>query len=147
MSPADRLCASLGVVGKDPIPPLSDTVTLIAGVLLTSVGLLALLPYVLRQGWRTHKGRLAVDSGFHSMLAALEAFGEPLEPEPLDDELPRATVGAEELEELLAHLFSLRMTVSEIAGEVQDAHEIISGVLPNNISGDDAVDLRSQGIA
>jgi hypothetical protein len=132
---------------KDPILQLSDTVTLIAGVLLTSVGLLALLPYVLRQGWRNHTGQLAVDSGFHSMLAALEAFAETPRPEPLDDELPRASVGAEELEELLAHLFSLRMTVSEITSEVQDAHEIIVGVLPNETLGENAIDVRSKGIA
>jgi hypothetical protein len=109
---------------------LSDTVTLVAGVLLTSVGLLALLPYVLRQGWRDHTGVLAVDSGFQSVLAAVETFAETSHPEQPDDQLPRDSVGVEELEELLAHLFSLRMTVGEITGELQDAHDVISGVLP-----------------
>jgi hypothetical protein len=97
---------------------LSDTATLIAGILLTSVGLLALLPYVLKQGWRQRSGDLAVDSGFASVMAAVDAFGSSPE-----EARPQASVAAEDLEELLAHLFSLRMTVSDATAELQEARE------------------------
>jgi hypothetical protein len=95
---------------------LSETATLIAGVLLTSVGLLALLPYVLKRGWRQRTGNLAVDSGYGSVLAAIDAF----EGSPGD-----ASFGEEDIEELLAHLFTLRMTVSEVTAEVRDARDLL----------------------
>jgi len=99
---------------------LSDTVTLIAGVLLTSVGLLALLPYVLKQGWRNRSGELAADSGYASVMAAVDAFhAEPARGAKLFQ------VSGHDIEELLAHLFSLRMTVSEAGAEVQEARDAI----------------------
>jgi len=115
---------------------VSDTVTLVAGVLLTSVGLLALLPYVLRQGWRHHTGDLAADSGLQSVLAAVETFAETSRPEPPDDQLPRTSVSTDELEELLAHLFSLRMTVNEITGEVQEARDSIDDEGSDDVAAD-----------
>jgi hypothetical protein len=98
---------------------MSDSVTLIAGVLLTSVGLLALLPYVLKRGWRAQTGDLAVDSGYVSVLAAVDAF------ETGAEAAPAAGVSQEDVEELLAQLFSLRMTVSDATAEVIEAHEVL----------------------
>jgi hypothetical protein len=105
---------------------LSDTVTLVAGILLTSVGLFALLPYVLRMSWRNRTGYLAVDSGFVSVLAAVEKFAEPPAAAPASEQLPRGSVSAEELEELMAQLFSLRMTVSDVTAEVLEAQESLA---------------------
>jgi hypothetical protein len=100
---------------------MSDTVSLIAGVLLTSVGLLALLPYVLKRGWRQQTGNLAVDSGYASVLAAVDAF------EGSDRTAEETSTAPEDMEELLAQLFSLRMTVSDIAADIQETHEAIGG--------------------
>lgn len=105
---------------------MSDAVTLIAGILLTSVGLVALLPYVMRRGWSRRTGDLAVDSGYTSVLPPVDAFAER------PAESLKTGVPAEDLDELLAHLFSLRMTVSEVTAEVQDAHEALRN------EGDDA---------
>jgi hypothetical protein len=92
------------------------------------VGLLALLPYVLRMGWRHRTGDLAVDSGLTSVLAAVEKFAEPPAPaqDAPDDEARWATVEVEELEELMAHLFSVRMTVSEVTAEVLEAQDALA---------------------
>ena len=100
---------------------MSDSVTLIAGVLLTSVGLLALLPYVLKRGWRGQTGNLAVDSGYASVLAAVDAF------EGNSGTAEQESTAAGGTEELLAQLFSLRMTVSDIAAEIQETHEALGG--------------------
>jgi hypothetical protein len=102
---------------------LSDTVTLLAGVLLTSVGLLALLPYVLKRGWRDAGVSPTAGGADSPVLATAEAS--PDEPQGCDSPL---TVAAGEIQELLAHLFSLRMTVSELTAEVQAAHEALDGV-------------------
>jgi hypothetical protein len=88
--------------------------------LLTSVGLLALLPYVLKQGWRFRTGDLAVDSGYAAVMAAVDAFDASPAKTP---SLPGTPPGG--LEELLAHLFSLRMTVSEVTAEVLEARETL----------------------
>jgi hypothetical protein len=101
---------------------MSDAVTLVAGILLTSVGLLTLLPYVLKRGWRNRSGDLTADSGYASVMAAVDAFAAPPG--------ARRAQGASQpgdLEELLAHLFSLRMTVSEIAAEVEETRDALDG--------------------
>jgi hypothetical protein len=107
---------------------VSDTITLVAGVLLTSVGLLALLPFVLRLGRRGRDTQgLQIDDAFLPALAAGEAAMRP------DVEVLRGPVTEEpssvndDMEELMAHLFSLRMTVSELTAEVQDVHEALFG--------------------
>jgi hypothetical protein len=105
--------------------------------LLTSVGLLALLPYVLKQGWRFRTGNLAVDSGYASVLAAVDAFDAPLAKEPSP---PGALT--EDLEELLAHLFSLRMTVSEVTAEVQETRD----ALDSESGGEDGVKKRAVSV-
>jgi hypothetical protein len=113
---------------------LSDSVTLIAGILLTSAGLLALLPYVLKQGWQRRTGNLAVDSGFASVMAAVDAF--EAEPGP-----ERPATGVEpEMEELLAQLFSLRMTVSEVTAEVEDTRVALEEGAPDDSAADAAVE-------
>ena len=110
---------------------MSDTISLVAGVLLTSVGLLALLPFVLRLGRRRDSEVLQIDEAFLPALAAAGAFMRP------DIEVLRAPAPAEpssvndDVEELMAHLFSLRMAVSEITAEVQDIHEVVSGESPD----------------
>jgi hypothetical protein len=74
----------------------------------------------LKQGWRSRTGDLAVDSGYASVLAAVDAFeGSPSKSPSTQD------AAAENLEELLAHLFSLRMTVSEATAELQEAREAL----------------------
>jgi hypothetical protein len=83
--------------------------------LLTSVGLLALLPYVLKRGWKRHSGSFAVDSGYASVMAAVEAF----EASP-KQEREAVSVPLRDIEELLAQMFSLRMTVSDATAEIQD---------------------------
>lgn len=111
--------------------------TLIAGVLLTSAGLLSLLPYVLKRGWRQRTGDLAVDSGYASVLAAVDAFeGAPA--------APSRSVPEEDLEELLAHLFSLRMTVSEATAEIVDAREALGGEPAEAEQEDEAPDETPQ---
>jgi len=101
---------------------LSDTVTLLAGVLLTSAGLLALLPYMLKRGWRDAGVSPKAGGADSPVLAtAEESPDEPRADSPL-------TVAAGEVQELVAHLFSLRMTVSELTAEVQAAHEALDCV-------------------
>jgi hypothetical protein len=94
---------------------LSDAVTLIAGILLVSVGLLALLGLAL----------LRVRPG----LAGNPAEGDAAATPALDTTAPQDGQPAEApgpgMEELLAQLFSLRMTVSEVAAEVQEARDVL----------------------
>jgi hypothetical protein len=164
---------------------VSDTITLIAGVLLTSVGLLALLPFVLRLGHRRRRAeRLAINDRLLPALAAAgvivppaegelhaepsseEPVGEPVETEAEtlhavadllrprthltavtdaeeDGLLPDAALASvhDDMEELMAHLFSLRMTVSEITAEVFDLQDVLFGEEPDDASdGDVEVD-------
>jgi hypothetical protein len=108
---------------------LSDTITLIAGILLTSVGLLALLPFVLRLG---RKGVHAANPLQDALMPALAAAGAFLHPEDLLASAGHRADGVDEdVEELMAHLFSLRMTVSEIAADVQAVQEVIAGETPD----------------
>lgn len=93
--------------------------TLIAGVLLISVGMLAILPYVLKQGWRIGTGQPV---GPAPVSEARDALGTSSSQPSIE-----ASGGTGGVEELMAHLFSLRMTVSEIAAEVQEAHDILEG--------------------
>ncbi len=83
--------------------------------MLTSVGLLALLPYFLKQGWKKRN-----DAGLISAPSAAATFDR-------SSSQPHAgaSVPSEDVEELMAHLFSLRMTVSELAAEVQDVHGVL----------------------
>lgn len=74
----------------------------------------------MKQGWRTRTGDLAVDSGYASVMAAVDAFEETPPKASAAQEMP-----AQNLEELLAHLFSLRMTVSEATAELQEAREAL----------------------
>ncbi len=98
---------------------MSDNITLVAGVLLTSVGLLALLAFVLRLGRRSRdSGVLQIDANLLPALAAAGAFM------PAPEELSG-------VEELMAHLFSLRMTVSEITAEVLGVQDAVSGESPD----------------
>jgi len=110
---------------------VSDTITLIAGILLTSVGLLALTPYVVRLIGKSRSEGLQIDSSFLPALAAADALMRPdrsaLAPSA---SLPASGVN-EDAEELTAHLFGLRMTVSEITAEVQATHEALAGETPD----------------
>ena len=105
--------------------------------MLTSVGLLALLPYVLKRGWRFRTGDLAVDSGYASVLAAVDAFDASSLRTPSPPGAP-----PEDLEELLAHLFSLRMTVSEVTAEVQETRE----ALDSESGGEDGAKRRAASV-
>ena len=109
---------------------MSDAVTLLAGVLLTSVGLLALLPYVLKRRWRDAGVSPTAGGADTPVLATAEAS--PDEPQRPESPL---TVAVGEIQELLAHLFGLRMSVSELTAEVRAAHESLDCIE----SGDDAV--------
>jgi hypothetical protein len=106
---------------------LSDTIALVAGVLLTSAGLLALLPFVLRLG-RRHGGEIMrLDAG---LLAAIAAAGAVIRPEPkllLPADPPEVSSVNGDMEELMAHLFALRMTVSELTAEVQAVQDVLAG--------------------
>jgi hypothetical protein len=107
---------------------VSDTITLVAGVLLTSVGLLALLPFVLRLGRRSRDTQgLQIDAAFLPALAAADAVMRP-DIEVLRGPAPEEPSSVnDDMEELMAHLFSLRMTLSEVTAEVQDVHEALFG--------------------
>lgn len=100
--------------------------TLIAGVLLTSVGLLALLPYVLRRGWRGQPGATVEESGFQAGLAPSQTFLYQAVPVP-EGPVEASPDLSEELEELKASLFSLRLMVGDALVEVQDASELLNG--------------------
>jgi hypothetical protein len=133
---------------------VSDTITLVAGVLLTSVGLLALLPFVIRLGRRSRdRQTLQLDPGFLPALAAADALMRPdstllqsrTAAAPADVEVLNSTPEEpssvnDDVEELMAHLFSLRMTVSEITAEVQDVHEAIFGEAPDAALSEDVVE-------
>jgi hypothetical protein len=108
---------------------VGDTITLVAGILLTSVGLLALLPFVLRLGRKGVQAANPLEGAIMPALAAADAFLHP------ESHYPAATAHAqdgvnEDVEELMAHLFSLRMTVSEIAEEVLDVQESLTVETP-----------------
>lgn len=104
---------------------MSDTITLIAGILLTSVGLLALLPFVLRLGRKGLHSANPLQGALMPALAAADAF---LHPEDLLASAGHRADGVDEdVEELMAHLFSLRMTVSEIASDVVAVQEVLAG--------------------
>jgi hypothetical protein len=108
---------------------LSDTITLIAGILLTSVGLLALLPFVLRLGRKGLHSANPLQGALMPALAAADAF---LHPEDLLASARHRADGIDEdVEELTAHLFSLRMTVSEIAADVLAVQEVIAAETPD----------------
>jgi hypothetical protein len=107
---------------------VSDSGTLIAGILLTSFGLLALLPYVLKRGWRDSSAVLAL--GWQLTTAGVSAFeSESGEADPC------IAVAPEDIDGLLAHLFSLRMSVSEVTAEV---HEVHNALRTGNGDSDDA---------
>lgn len=74
---------------------------------------------MLKQGWKRHSGSLAVDSGYASVMAAVEAF----EASPRPEEPESLSVQVRDLEELLAQMFSLRMTVSDATAELQDTRD------------------------
>jgi hypothetical protein len=122
---------------------LSDTITLIAGILLTSVGLLALTPYVLRLIRKSGGEVLQIDNSF---LPALAAAGALMRPGPSvvapSASLPASGVN-EDAEELTAHLFGLRMTVSEITAEVQATHAELAGVSPDTTPTVEAEDAEA----
>jgi hypothetical protein len=107
---------------------VNETLTLVAGILLTSVGLLALLPFALRLVRRTRLPEAPrMDEGFLPALAAAEAFLRP-EAGAVRPPAPEASSSvADDAEELMAHLFSLRMTVSEITAEVQAVQDVLCG--------------------
>jgi hypothetical protein len=109
---------------------LSDTITLIAGILLTSVGLLALSPLVLRLGRKGLQPANPLQGALMPALAATDAFLHP-EEHMFGPAGYRAEGVDEDVEELMAHLFSLRMTVSEIAAEVQGVQDVIAGETPD----------------
>ena len=112
---------------------MSDTITLIAGILLTSVGLLALLPFVLRLGRRELQPANPLQGALMPALAAADAFLHP-EEHMFASAGHRADGVNEDVEELTAHLFSLRMTVSEIAAEVQGMQDVIAGGAPDRVA-------------
>jgi hypothetical protein len=105
---------------------LSDTITLIAGILLTSAGLLALLPFVLRLGRKGLQPANTLEDALMPALAAADAFLHP-EEHVFGQSRNRADGVDEDVEELRAHLFSLRMTVSEIAAEVLSVQDVLAG--------------------
>jgi hypothetical protein len=99
--------------------------------LLTSVGLLALLPYVLKRGWKHRSGNLAVDSGYASVMAAVEAF----DTSPVEKEPESLSVPVRDLEELLGQMFSLRMTVSDATAEIQDTRDELDRGSKSSVEG------------
>jgi hypothetical protein len=118
-------------VRKDSTQTVGDTITLVAGILLTSVGLLALLPFVLRLGRKGMEAGNPLEDALIPALAAADAFMHP------ESHYQTAAVHAQEgvnddVEELMSHLFSLRMTVSEIAFDVQEVQESLTVDTPED---------------
>jgi hypothetical protein len=110
---------------------VSDTVTLIAGILLTSVGLLALLPFVLRIGRKNVGDANPLGEALLPALAATDAFMNPQIHFAASANYRNDGVN-EEVEELMAHLFDLRMTVSELTAEVLDVQDALAAELPED---------------
>lgn len=102
---------------------MSETITLIAGIMLTSAGLLALLPFVAKLGREALISEDAYQTRLRPALAAANAFVHP----ELHFEAARSDLAEvnQDVEELLAHLFSLRMTVSEVTAEVSAVHDVL----------------------
>jgi hypothetical protein len=115
---------------------LSDAVALVAGILLTLVGLLALLPFLIRILPARAAG-LSIDR----LLPALAAAEAALRPPPPAYEAQPAGTLAEDVDDLMAHLFGLRLTVGDLAEELQAAREILMVVTDDQ----DACDLPQTG--
>ena len=117
---------------------MSDAVTLIAGILLTSVGLIALVPFVVRlvrsgtTAFAYGSGRLLPEPDADSVLQPPFASPPPVTLAPDD---PAHLESSQNLDELMAHLFGLRMIVSEVTAEVQAVQDVLTSAEPEQDSG------------
>jgi hypothetical protein len=85
--------------------------------LLTTAGLLALVPYALKRDWRNREpgtGDMPDDGAPDYAVQAPKLL-----------QARSAETSEPGMEELLAQLFSLRMTVSDVAAEVQEARDVL----------------------
>ena len=89
-------------------------------MLLTSVGLLALLPYLLKRGWQTS----AVPADVEAPSASAPAPSPLLEARTAPPAEALA-VSKGDLEELTASLFSLRMAVSDANADLEEARVML----------------------